>query len=229
MRGEQRGGRSSGVFDAGFNVGVGGEDEFADGGSVRRGTGLEFNVAHEFAGTQENAGRIGESIAVKEADVDVGGEDVDVGEGCVAEAGDGAAVMEDLADFIAAFAHDGEPMLGDVAEFAGVALHPGFDGGVTLESAVEAKERFFHESSRSAGPQPGDRMTAGESCPAEDRRSRIMAQNGRERGNQPSRCDETDIPRVAKSARISRVESEADRQRSRRSNELHSSRKARVL
>ena len=43
------------MFDAGFDVGVGGEDELADGDGVRRGAGFEFDMAHEFARALEDA------------------------------------------------------------------------------------------------------------------------------------------------------------------------------
>ncbi len=66
-------------------------------------------------------------------------EGVDVGEGDVAEAGYGAAVVEDLADFVAAVAHLFKPVLGKAAEFVGAVFEPGVDGGVARDASVQSK------------------------------------------------------------------------------------------
>ena len=126
------------MFDAVLDVGVCVVDEVGEGLGIRGRFRFQLDVAHELAGALQETGGIGERVAVEESDVDVGGEDVDVGEGGVSEAGDGAAVMEEFADFVAAVAHEVEPMLGDGSEGTGVVLHPGFDGGVALEGSVES-------------------------------------------------------------------------------------------
>ena len=72
------------------------------------------------------------------------GEDVDVGEGYVAETGDGAAVVQRLADLIAGVSHQLPPLVGDSAEFALMVEEPGVDGGVVFERTVESQQFGFH-------------------------------------------------------------------------------------
>jgi len=102
-------------------------------------------VAHEFAGALQETSGIGQGCALEESDVDVRGEHVDIGEGGVSEAGDGAAVMEEFPDFVAAVAHDLKPVIRDGSQFAWMLAHPGIDGGIMLNRAVEAEESWFHE------------------------------------------------------------------------------------
>ena len=132
------------VFDAGFYVGPGGFDQFLKRRRVWECSGAQLYVAHALARALQQMGWIGEGRALVEADVDVRGEDVDVGEGRVAEAGDGAAVMEELADFVAALAHRFEPVAGDGAQFGVALVEPGVDGGVVGEGVVEAEEVGLH-------------------------------------------------------------------------------------
>lgn len=101
-------------------------------------------MAHVFAGALEQVGRVEERSSLEEADVDVGGEGVDIGERDVTETGDRAAVVEEFADLVAAIAHDFEPLAGDGAEWAGVALEPGGDGGIAFEGAIKAEEVGAH-------------------------------------------------------------------------------------
>lgn len=70
-------------------------------------------------------------------------EGVDVGEGDVAEAGYGAAIVEDLADFVAAVSHLFKPVIRDCAEFGGVVVEPGVDGGVAGDASVQSKQPKF--------------------------------------------------------------------------------------
>ena len=132
------------ALDARLDVCVGCLDEPVEGCVVYGDTGLELDVAHELARALEQAGRVWERRAVKEANVHVRGEDVDIAEGGVAEAGNRAAVMEQLADFVSAAAHGVKPPAGKVSQLAVVASHPGVDGGVAFDGAVEAEECVFH-------------------------------------------------------------------------------------
>jgi hypothetical protein len=46
--------------------------------------------------------------------------------------------MQELANFVSAFAHHLEPFMRDSSQYSCVFFHPRIDGGVTLDSAVEA-------------------------------------------------------------------------------------------
>lgn len=96
-------------------------------------------MAHEFAGALQEMCGVGQGCAVKEADVDVRMEGVDIGEGGVAEAGNGAAVMQEFADFVAAFPQGFKPVAGEGSEFGGMLFHPRVDGGVMQGGAVETQ------------------------------------------------------------------------------------------
>ena len=85
----------------------------------------QLHVAHVLAGAFEQAGGVGEGCAVEEADARVGGEGVDVGEGGVADAGGGHAVVQRLADVVAAGAHALEPGLDHQPERIGDVFEPG--------------------------------------------------------------------------------------------------------
>src|SRR5579872_3556440 len=104
-------------------------------------------MAHELAGALQQAGWIGQRCAVKEAHVYVGGEYIYVGEGRVSQTGDRTAVMQKLADFVAAFSHDLKPVARDGSQFAGVVFQPRVDGGIALDSAVESQQIRFHRGS----------------------------------------------------------------------------------
>ena len=119
-------------------------DEAGEGGFVDGMTRTELDVAHEFAVALEQAAGVRQGGALEEADVHVGGEDVDVGEGDVAVTGDGAAVVKEFAELGAALAHMGEPGLGESHEFGGMLAEPGVDGGVVGKSAVEAEQGIGH-------------------------------------------------------------------------------------
>ena len=97
-------------------------------------------MTHEAAGAFEQAGRIWQRRALKKSYVDVRAEYVDVGEGRIAEACHGAAVVHKLAHFVAAVSHHFKPALGDGSYFALVIFHPLMDGGIALEGAVESEQ-----------------------------------------------------------------------------------------
>ena len=108
----------SAVFDAGLYVGVGGVDQLAQGCGAGGIAWFELYMAHEFAATLEQAGRIGQGCALEESYVHVRGEYIDVCEGRVSETGNGAAVVEEFADFVAADSHHVEPAMRDGSQFA---------------------------------------------------------------------------------------------------------------
>ena len=74
--------------------GVGGVNEIGEGSGIDVGFGPEFHVAHELAGTFEQAIGISDVGAAKEADIDVRCEGIDVGECRVADTGGRMAVVQ---------------------------------------------------------------------------------------------------------------------------------------
>src|ERR1019366_9851763 len=101
------------VFDASLDVGVRGLDETGKGCGVCDGSGPQLYMAHELAIALQQMGWVRQRRALEEALIDVRGEDVDVAEGRVSEAGCGAAVMQKFADFVAAASHHLKPLLRD--------------------------------------------------------------------------------------------------------------------
>ena len=97
-------------------------------------------MAHEPGATLQQAGGIGQCMAVKKTHVYVRGEDVDIGEGDISQTGNRAAVVQELADFIAALPHQLKPLMGDRSQFTGVLFHPFIDGRITLDSAVKPQQ-----------------------------------------------------------------------------------------
>lgn len=140
------GGYDLAVFDARLDVCVCGLDEPGESCVVGGGAGSQLDVAHELVVALQVEGGVGQGRTLKEADVDVRGEDVDVGEGCVAEAGGRAAVVEELADFVSAVAHCFKTLLRDGAKFAGMIVHPGVDGGIVCGGTVRSEDSRFHRN-----------------------------------------------------------------------------------
>jgi len=75
---------------------------------------------------------------MKEPDVYVRSKYIYVAEGGVSHAGNRTAVMQKLADFVAALSHHIEPLLRDGSQFAGMIFHPCVNGRIALYSAVES-------------------------------------------------------------------------------------------
>jgi hypothetical protein len=117
-----------------------------DCGVARISAGTQLDVAHGLAGAFEEPCRIAQACSLKEAEVDVSGEGVDAGEGHVAEAGNGTAVVKDFAHFVAADAHDFKPGAGQLAELVRARCEPCVDGGVVQERVVEAQQLGFQET-----------------------------------------------------------------------------------
>ena len=96
-------------------------------------------MPHEPAVALQQAGGIGQGRALEEADVYVRSEYVDVTEGCISQARNGTAVMQELANFVAAVSHDLKPLLRTGSQFAAVGPHPCIDCRIALEGAVETE------------------------------------------------------------------------------------------
>src|SRR5882672_1218134 len=118
-------------------------------------------MAHELAGTLQQAGRIREHCAVKEANVYVRSEYIDVAEGRISQTGNRTAVMQKLPDFVAAFSHHRKPPMRDGSQSTCMLNHPRIDGGIPLESAVESKDLGSHHRSHRHGVLRGTRRFQG--------------------------------------------------------------------
>lgn len=73
-------------------------------------TGTKFDVSHVLARTLQQASRIRECRTLKESNVDVLGEDVDVGEAGVFDAPCGTTIMHEFTDLAAAAPNFGKPL-----------------------------------------------------------------------------------------------------------------------
>src|SRR6266849_8365795 len=104
-------------------------------------------MAHELAGALQQAGRIGQRCAVKETNVNVRSEDIDVPEGRISQTCNRTAVMQELPDFVPAFSHHLKPLMRDGSQFTGMLFHPRIDGGSPLDSAVESQQIRSHDRS----------------------------------------------------------------------------------
>jgi protease I len=118
-------------------------------------------MAHELACALQQARRIRQRCALKEADVDVRGEYVDIAEGRISQARNRTAVMQKLPDFVPALSHRLEPLMRDGSQFTGMLFHPRVNGRIPLDSAVESQQfrglHGFNLSSQGViGNQPQD-------------------------------------------------------------------------
>src|SRR5580698_2079537 len=97
-------------------------------------------MAHELACTLQQVGGIRQACALKETHVNVRREYVDVAEGRIAQTRDRAAVMQKLTNFVPTISHHLKPLMRDGSQFACMLVHPGIDGGIPLDSAVESQQ-----------------------------------------------------------------------------------------
>lgn len=115
-------------------------DKAAEGCSVCGRSRFQLDMTHEFATALQQAGWIGERCAAKESHINRRSEDIDVGERSVAQACNRTAVMQDFADFVAAFAHRFKPVVRDGSQFTLMLFHPGVDRGIAFEDAIQAQD-----------------------------------------------------------------------------------------
>src|SRR5260221_4105358 len=101
-------------------------------------------MTHELAGALQQAGRIRQRCALKEPHVYVRSEYIDVAERRITQTGNRTAVMHKLPDFVPAFSHHFKPLAGDGSQFTITLIHPGIDGGIPLDSAVEPEQFRSH-------------------------------------------------------------------------------------
>src|SRR6266404_3931227 len=101
-------------------------------------------MAHELAGALQQAGRIRQRRAVKEPHVYMRSEYIDVAEGRISQTCNRTAIMQELPDFVPAFSHHLKPLMRYGSQFTGMLFHPGTDGGIPLDSAVESQQFRSH-------------------------------------------------------------------------------------
>ena len=104
-------------------------------------------MAHEPAGALQQAGRIRQCCAVKEAHVYVRSEYIDVAERRIPQTRNRTAVMQKFPDFVPAFSHYLKPLVRDGAQFPCILFHPPIDGGIPLDSGVELQQFRSHRRS----------------------------------------------------------------------------------
>src|SRR5690349_10276839 len=97
-------------------------------------------MAHELAGALQQARRVRQRCSVKEPDVYVRSEYIDVPEGGVSQASNRTAVMQKLPDLVPALSHDLKPLLRDGSQFACMLYHPSVDAGVPLDRSIESQQ-----------------------------------------------------------------------------------------
>src|ERR1700758_5640999 len=113
-------------------------------------------MAHELAGALQQASRIRQRCALKESYVYVRREYVDVAKGRISQTCSRTAVMQKLPDFVSAFSHHLKPLMRDGSQSTCMLFHPGINGGIPLDSAVQSKQfrcghRVFTATSRFQG------------------------------------------------------------------------------
>src|SRR3954452_6792900 len=103
-------------------------------------------MPHELAGALQQASWIGQRCALKEPDVYVRTEYIDVAEGNISQTCNRTAVVQELADFISTVPHYLKPLMGDGSQFTCMLIHPRINGGIPLDCAVESQQ--FHPHRR---------------------------------------------------------------------------------
>src|SRR4029077_15429208 len=104
-------------------------------------------MTHELAGALQQAGRIRERCAMKEPHVYVRSECIDIAERRISQACNRTTVMQKLPDFVAALSHHLKPLMRDASQFTSMLFHPGIDGGIPLDSAIESQQIRSHRRS----------------------------------------------------------------------------------
>ena len=122
------------------HVTVRGLDQRFERGLVDRGIRPKLDVSHEPAAALQQACGIRELGAVEEADIDVRGESVHIGERRVADAGGWLAIMQNLAHIVTASTQDTEPVGRDRAEFILMRAQPGGDVDVSSHGIWQSKQ-----------------------------------------------------------------------------------------
>ncbi len=97
-------------------------------------------MAHQLAGTFQNALRVGNLSASKESDIDVRLKGIDVSECRVSDACRRMTVVQAFSYVVPALTHGLKPILRNFAQFAGVLSQPFINGRITPGRIGESKE-----------------------------------------------------------------------------------------
>ena len=101
-------------------------------------------MAHVFATALQQACRIRQRRAMKEPDVYMSFECIDVTEWRIFYACDRTAVVHEFPNVVATLSHDVKPFLRDGSQSAYPFFHPHIDGGIPLDPAGEPKVHSIH-------------------------------------------------------------------------------------
>src|SRR5437879_11632378 len=105
-------------------------------------------MTHIFATALQQACRIRQRRAVKEPDVHMSSECIDVTEWRISYACDRTAVVHEFPNVVATLSHDVKPFLRDRSQFACLFFHPRIDGGIPLDPTGEPKVQSIHSVQR---------------------------------------------------------------------------------
>ena len=103
------------ILNTRLNIAIRRIDERAQSGGICDRSGPQLHMTHALAVALQQAGRITERRAVKEAHIDVRSEYIDVAERRISQACNRTTVMQQLPDFIPALPHNFKPLSGDVS------------------------------------------------------------------------------------------------------------------
>src|SRR5262245_27187864 len=105
-------------------------------------------MPHELTGALQQASGIRQGCTVKEPYVDVRLEYIDIAERSIAQTCNRATVVHEFPNFVATLSHHLKPTIRDGSQFPSMLVHPGIDGGIPRDSAVESQQ--FRSPCRSA-------------------------------------------------------------------------------
>ena len=94
-------------------------------------------MAHELAGALQQASWIGQRCALKEPQVHMRREYVNIAEGHITQTSIRTAVMQDLPHLIPASPHHLKPLPREVSQFAVAIIQPRIDCGIVFKSPIE--------------------------------------------------------------------------------------------
>src|ERR1700722_19104886 len=88
---------------------------------------------------------------MKKSYIHVRGEYVYVAERDVPQTRCRKAVMQNLPHFVSALSHHLKPAMRDGSQFTRMLFHPGIDGGIPFDSAIESEQFHSHRRPNPAG------------------------------------------------------------------------------
>jgi hypothetical protein len=122
------------------DVAIRGGDERLECQFVEGHSGDQFHMSHVPARAFQERCAIWQTSTVKEADVDVGGKDADVGKRRVANASGGQAVVHEFSNVRSAAAHTGKPGLRQSTQVIWLRREPGRNRRIAFDSLSESQK-----------------------------------------------------------------------------------------